>query len=188
MVEIGSLEASDLRVFGGTVASILVLVLCHARGASTGRCIMSLAWIADAVLLPLAFAQVREDPLVDLALLGGPGSRVLMIASGGCTVARLAADPRVELIHAVDPNPAQLALARLKVSLLSSGSSQRRQVLGRQPMAVEARQRALAGHLEALGLAAASRPWRSDWVRAVITSLMARIRTDRAHSPLQIPL
>lgn len=77
-------------------------------------------WLAQAASLPVAFAQVREDPLLDetLVAMAGAQVRVCMIASGGCTVAALAALPQIDRILCVDPNPAQLALARVKLVLL----------------------------------------------------------------------
>ena len=77
-------------------------------------------WLRQASALPVAFAQVREDPLLDeqLVRVAGDKVRICMVASGGCTAAALAAMPSVELIHCVDPNLAQLALARIKVALL----------------------------------------------------------------------
>src|SRR5262245_56483133 len=77
-------------------------------------------WVADAARLPLAFAQVREDPLLDrwvVEQVGRPAC-VLMIASGGCTAAYLVATTALEHLHLVDANPAQLALTRLKLHLL----------------------------------------------------------------------
>lgn len=77
-------------------------------------------WTHDAARLPLAFAQVREDPQIDAALLEGFGgsARVVMIASGGDTAALLVAHGLAAHVHLVDANPAQLALARLKLHLL----------------------------------------------------------------------
>jgi S-adenosylmethionine-diacylglycerol 3-amino-3-carboxypropyl transferase len=99
------------------------------------------AWLTQAISLPVAFAQVREDPLLDETLvalsdalnetLHKSKARICMIASGGCTVAALAALPNVELLHCVDPNPAQLALAQIKLSLLRDASiDERLLVLG----------------------------------------------------------
>src|SRR4051812_40913035 len=64
----------------------------------------------------LVYAQIWEDPDVDLAALGlGPTSRPVTIASGGCNViSYLAADPTH--IQAVDLNPAHVALLRLKLA------------------------------------------------------------------------
>jgi len=68
----------------------------------------------------LAFSQVREDPLVDLAVVRrlaastGRPLRVLMVASGGCTALSLLAEPAVAEVIAVDANPAQLHLVELR--------------------------------------------------------------------------
>src|SRR5262245_66036990 len=77
-------------------------------------------WLDQAAALPIAFALVREDALLDVDVVEavGRGERVLMVASGGCTAAALAALPNVAHLHLVDPNPAQLALCRLKLHLL----------------------------------------------------------------------
>ena len=62
----------------------------------------------------LVYAQIWEDPLVDMeALAIEPDSHVVTIASGGCNVlSYLVADP--ERITAVDLNTAHIALNRLK--------------------------------------------------------------------------
>jgi hypothetical protein len=55
---------------------------------------MSTAWVDEALRMPVAFAQVREDPRVDLAVverLRRGDLSGLMIASGGCTAAALVA-------------------------------------------------------------------------------------------------
>jgi S-adenosylmethionine-diacylglycerol 3-amino-3-carboxypropyl transferase len=64
----------------------------------------------------LVYAQIWEDPEVDLAALGlGPTDRVVAIASGGCNVmSYLTAGP--ERVLAVDLNPAHLALLELKLA------------------------------------------------------------------------
>lgn len=64
----------------------------------------------------LVYAQIWEDPEVDLeALELGPRSRLVAIASGGCNVmSYLVADPLQ--IHAVDLNPAHVALLELKLA------------------------------------------------------------------------
>src|SRR5213078_2896892 len=86
-------------------------------------------WLEEAAALPVAFALVREDPLLDLDVLAraGPTARVLLVASGGCTAAALAAAPNVARLHLVDPNPAQLALCRLKLRLLQTETPDTRQ-------------------------------------------------------------
>src|SRR5262249_56082579 len=86
------------------------------------------AWVADAARLPIAFAQVREDPLLDLWVverIEQAAARVLLIASGGCTAAALAGSGRVAQLHLVDPNPAQIALARWKLALLETAQPDR---------------------------------------------------------------
>jgi S-adenosylmethionine-diacylglycerol 3-amino-3-carboxypropyl transferase len=64
----------------------------------------------------LVYAQIWEDPVVDLEALDiRNGSRVVTIASGGCNVlSYLTANP--ERIHAVDLNAAHVALNRLKIT------------------------------------------------------------------------
>jgi S-adenosylmethionine-diacylglycerol 3-amino-3-carboxypropyl transferase len=94
------------------------------------------AWVEAARQLPVAFAQVREDPLVDYWVLGQlrAAATILMVASGGCTAAALAASGRVSRIHLVDPNPAQIALTLLKLRLLQTAAPQERlALLGHAP-------------------------------------------------------
>ena len=64
----------------------------------------------------LVYAQIWEDPEVDLAALElGPTSRLVTIASGGCNVmSYLTADPMD--VQAVDLNPAHVALLELKLA------------------------------------------------------------------------
>jgi S-adenosylmethionine-diacylglycerol 3-amino-3-carboxypropyl transferase len=112
------------------------------------------SWVDDAARLPLAFAQVREDPRVDLDLVkaAGAGARVMMIASGGDTACALAALGGVSRLHLVDPNPAQLALTRLKLSLLKSAGPERRlELLGHREL--PNRGEAIAARLRELSLA-----------------------------------
>ena len=114
-------------------------------------------WVKEACTLPLGFAQVREDPALDRYVLDriGRGARVVMVASGGCTAAALAAVPGAAAIHLVDPNLAQIALSRLKLQLLLTASTEERlALLGHVPMARREREAALAAALEALGLPA----------------------------------
>ena len=68
------------------------------------------SWVCDAAALPLAFAQVREDPWLDLEIVRriGAGARVLMVASGGCTAAYLASSDLTAHLRLIDLNPAQL--------------------------------------------------------------------------------
>ena len=64
----------------------------------------------------LVYAQIWEDPVVDMAALDiQPDSRMVTIASGGCNaLSYLTADPAA--IVAVDLNSAHLALNRLKIA------------------------------------------------------------------------
>lgn len=113
-------------------------------------------WLQDAARWPLAFAQVREDPLLDLWALGqlGRGAQVIMVASGGCTAALLASRGAARCIHLVDPNPAQLALARLKLHLLRTASAEERLGLLGHDRRFDAalREKRLAQTLDQLGL------------------------------------
>jgi S-adenosylmethionine-diacylglycerol 3-amino-3-carboxypropyl transferase len=114
-------------------------------------------WVLKAAALPVAFAQVREDALLDQWVIAqlGAGARVLLVASGGCTAAALAAAPNLARLHLVDANPAQLALSRLKLRLLQTATPlERLALLGHEPLAAPARKQRLAGELHALGLPA----------------------------------
>jgi S-adenosylmethionine-diacylglycerol 3-amino-3-carboxypropyl transferase len=115
---------------------------------------MTPTWVTEAAALPLGFAQVREDPAIDLAIVDAAGEdvRVVMVASGGCTAAALAASPRVSWIHLVDPNPAQIALSRLKLRLLETAEpSERLTLLGHAPAESGDRRKSLETSLDALG-------------------------------------
>ncbi|BBX98826.1 DUF3419 family protein [Mycobacterium lacus] len=118
-----------------------------------------LEWVTRARRLPVAFAQVREDALQDVWLASrqhrtrGEALRIALTASGGCTAATLAASPGVGLLHLVDANPAQLALARLKLYLLETASSpERMRLLGHTPMPAAQRHTALESVFAALNL------------------------------------
>ncbi len=90
------------------------------------------AWVRAAAEMPVAFAQVREDSLLGLWVLdrlGGDALRGIAIASGGCTVAALAALGRLAHLHLVDVNAAQMALCRLKLQLLQTETPNRRTAL-----------------------------------------------------------
>jgi S-adenosylmethionine-diacylglycerol 3-amino-3-carboxypropyl transferase len=118
---------------------------------------VSSAWLDRAKVLPLGFAQVREDPAIDEAIVGfaGDAVRVLMVASGGCTAAFLAASPRVSHLHLVDPNPAQIALARLKLGMLAdSNTGARLRLLGHAEMQVEDRAQQLTARFARLNYSA----------------------------------
>jgi S-adenosylmethionine-diacylglycerol 3-amino-3-carboxypropyl transferase len=111
------------------------------------------AWAVEAAAWPLAFAQVREDPRLDMELARKlpPGATVVMIASGGDTAACLGRLPLT--IHLVDMNPAQIALARMKWHLASGASSDEAAgLLGHMPMNPFERHRRLAALQEELEL------------------------------------
>src|ERR1041385_3435774 len=94
-------------------------------------------WVCEAATLPLAFAQVRQDPQLDLEVVQriGAGARVMMVGSGGCTAAFLASSKLISHLHVVDLNPAQLALSRLKLHLLQvADTHERLQIMGHAPM------------------------------------------------------
>ncbi len=110
-------------------------------------------WALRAASLPLAFAQVREDPRLDLELARRvpAGGTVVMIASGGETAACLRRLP-LRLV-AVDMNPAQLALARVKWELAGNvPADDAAALLGHLPMATGERRRRMKGLLDQLGM------------------------------------
>jgi S-adenosylmethionine-diacylglycerol 3-amino-3-carboxypropyl transferase len=111
-------------------------------------------WLDSAAKLPLAFAQVREDALQDLSIIErlSPRSRVMMIASGGCTAAALACTAKIDRLHLVDANASQLALCKLKLRLLQWHTDERAELLGHASMEGEARQNKLRVLLEGIDL------------------------------------
>lgn len=132
------------------------------------------SWLDRASVLPVAFAQVREDALldVDVARSAGDGAHLAMVASGGCTAALLACTAGVGHLHFVDPNPAQLALTRLKLRLLGTADpNERLALLGHASMAPADRAARLAEELDALDLS-------PDILGPV--SVVSRIGPDRA--------
>lgn len=114
------------------------------------------SWVKNAAALPVAFAQVREDALLDQAVVNGLGAevRLIMVASGGCTAALLASMPQVRSLRIVDINPAQLALTKLKLRLLYEPSAEQRlQLLGHLSMPAEARRQKLKALFSEIGVA-----------------------------------
>src|SRR5687768_11630053 len=93
-------------------------------------------WALEAAHLPLAFAQVREDPRLDAGIvekLPAPAT-VVMIASGGETLVQLARMVQVSRVHVVDMNPAQLALSRVKCHLAEADPDDSCRLLGHEQM------------------------------------------------------
>jgi len=89
---------------------------------------------------PIQFAVVREDPLVEEAVLRrANATRALLIASGGCTALSLASRlPDLE-IALVDPNGAQLDHVRAKIAALDEPIDLRRFNVGdRDPRGLNA--------------------------------------------------
>ena len=112
------------------------------------------SWLENAAALPVAFAQVREDALLDQAVVDGLGAeaRLIMVASGGCTAALLASMPQVRSLRLVDSNPAQLALTKLKLRLLLEPSAEKRlQLLGHLGMPTDARRQRLKSLFSEIG-------------------------------------
>ena len=112
-------------------------------------------WACELARRPIAFAQVREDARLDQWVIQQlkEGAQVLMVASGGCTAAALAGLSNVSRLHLVDINPAQIALARLKLRLLATAEpAERFAILGHAPMSVAERRRRLSVELIAMGL------------------------------------
>jgi S-adenosylmethionine-diacylglycerol 3-amino-3-carboxypropyl transferase len=113
----------------------------------------------------LGFAQVREDPGCELAVvrrvaaeLGRP-LRTLVVASGGCTALALLARPEVASVDAVDPNPAQLHLVALRAAAATRlDAAAQLALLGADPSHDPARAALLYGQLRP-HLAPATRAW-----------------------------
>lgn len=100
----------------------------------------------------MAFAQVREDPRLDLEVVAelGPAPRVVMIASGGETALCLGR-LRLGQLLLVDVNPAQLALVKIKWWLAENVCAEEaRRRLGHLPQAERAER--LGETLSDLGL------------------------------------
>lgn len=112
-----------------------------------------MSWLDDAAALPIAFAQVREDPLLDLEVVARlpEGVRALVIASGGCTAALLSCSPRIASLELVDPNPAQLVLTRLKLAALVDAPARRRACFGHAAMTTDERRAWLRVALDEIG-------------------------------------
>ena len=114
-------------------------------------------WVLEAQRRPIAFAQVREDATLDQWVVEqlDSGSEILMIASGGCSAAALAAMPQVSRLHLIDQNPAQIALARLKLRMLTTAEPRERlALLGHAPMPATDRRLRLTNELHGLNLPA----------------------------------
>jgi S-adenosylmethionine-diacylglycerol 3-amino-3-carboxypropyl transferase len=111
-------------------------------------------WTLQAARLQLAFAQVREDPRIDLEVLSlvRQPADVVMIASGGETAVCMGRQ-QLKSLTLVDMNPAQLALTKLKWHLAKTQSpANSMRLLGHAEMDCTEREVELRAHLESLGL------------------------------------
>ncbi len=110
----------------------------------------------DAHKKPIAFAVVREDSSQDLDIIqrffAGDKISMLMVASGGCTAALLAAKANLNDLTLVDPNKAQLSLTKLKIHLLNVPTTKRLEILGYLPMATEIRKKIIQGSMQVLDI------------------------------------
>src|SRR5437867_3597052 len=112
------------------------------------------SWVNEATALPVAFAQVREDARLDLSVAErlNDGFQAILVASGECTGAALAASTGASHLHLVDLNPAQIALSRWKLHLLqTTGPEERLALLGHGPMPAANRAARITSELQALG-------------------------------------
>lgn len=103
-----------------------------------------LDWVQHSLHLPIRFAQVREDPSLDVWVVERLPKKatLLIVGSGGCTLAVLATRSNIRAVHVVDPNTAQLALCRFKIALLQTKNlSARLEILGHSILNPEARLR-----------------------------------------------
>ena len=111
---------------------------------------------AEAAALPIAFSVVREDSLQDLEIIKRYFSEekvsLLMIASGGCTAAKLVAKAPLLDLTLVDPNKAQLQLSRLKIHLLTLPIKRRLEILGYLPLDPKERKSMMIGLMQALDI------------------------------------
>jgi S-adenosylmethionine-diacylglycerol 3-amino-3-carboxypropyl transferase len=127
--------------------SLCLTVLIHADASTYAQ---------QACTLPIAFSVVREDALQDLAIIKRyiPEEEIsmLMVASGGCTAALLAAQAPLADLTLVDPNPAQLALTKLKLQLLALPPQKRLEILGYCPMDAATRTTIMQGYMQALDI------------------------------------
>lgn len=70
---------------------------------------------------PILFAQVREDPRIEIDVLDklNKESDVLLVGSGGCTLFTIL-NAKINEIDVIDINPAQIYLIELKLAVLTS--------------------------------------------------------------------
>ena len=111
-------------------------------------------WVQESLDLPLRFAQVREDPDLDAWVVRRLPSdaTLLIVGSGGCTLAVLAPLANVGAVHVVDPTPAQLALCRVKIAMLQTlPPASRLEILGHSILNPDSRKLAVEEICEKTG-------------------------------------
>lgn len=115
---------------------------------------MKSEWLRNAMSLPLRFAQVREDALLDKEVTARLGNNLslLMIASGGCTASLLATCTNISKMTLTDINPSQIALTKFKIELLRKyRTDERLKILGHLNQAEFARKGNICAILSSLG-------------------------------------
>lgn len=134
--------------------------------------------LPDAIEDRLQFAQVREDPLLEIEALDvGPAETAVVVGSGGCTALSLLAAGAGKVV-AVDVNPAQNHLLELKlVAVTALEREDAVRFLGGWPMLAAGRRRTYAG-LRGL-LSPAARAWWDDRPEAVGAGALEAGATER---------
>jgi len=124
----------------------------------------------------LYFAQVREDPLLEIeALRPGPAETVVVVSSAGCTALSLLAAGAGEVV-AVDLNATQNHLVELKAAATALGSAEALAFLGGAPAEGQARQRTYRALRR--GLSPGARTYWDAHARAVRRGVLASGRTE----------
>ncbi len=105
---------------------------------------------------PMAFSVVREDSAHDLEIIqrffADEKISMIMVASGGCTAALLAAKAPLTELTLIDPNKTQLALTKLKINLLNIPAQKRLEILGYLPLSPEKRRKIIEGYMQVLDI------------------------------------
>lgn len=69
----------------------------------------------------IVYNVCMEDPRTDMLLFDpAPGSRLFVLASGGCNALHYALDPNFDSVQCVDANPCQVALVNLKKQVIEN--------------------------------------------------------------------
>jgi len=71
----------------------------------------------------IVYNACMEDPRTDMLLFNpSPGSKVFVLASGGCNALHYALNPNFESVLCIDANPCQVALVNIKKQVIEYGS------------------------------------------------------------------